>query len=887
LVSLSIALFGLNNSALAQAPDQSQKILLLHDSNAVGVWRQEFNNALHEYLVAETDILAPVRLDVEYLGLGLEQDDARLEAVIDMLKQEQLIDPASLLIGVLNATAVFVETYGNEIYPDVPRVYLNADKQQLEVGGLLADTEINANFVSSELSASIADTIEIIPQILPQYENLTVIVGSGSYDRPYLEAAREVLQDSALFQNVEYLIGTPINQLEQQLQNLTANTAVLLLRYVSDVDGQQYTAPAVMEVVNRNVDAPVFSVYDTILGRGIVGGNMARAVLSAQNVGDISLALLQGASGVDTTLARNYYFDANQLDRWDISRALLPMESVIEFDDESLWDAYGSWILLAELIMLIQAFSIIALYNSLKRQRTAEQALKEKATDLGLQKNLFESVINSIPDAIVISDVNRNIYASNKSIETVFGYAAKEFLGKKVSDFFNPEAKQENSKALMSISLDGSVDPVIMSYVKRDGEVFAGETVNTEVISSQGEVLGYFSLIRDVTQRLSREEESQRSQKMEALGNLVGGIAHDFNNVLGVISGHAEVSKNATDSSHQQESMNKIVAATKRGSEICGQIMSFSRDMSVEHTEVNLLDVVKDTLQLLNASMGNGVQVQLEAYGDCFPVYVNYTQIQQVIMNLANNASNSIGNDSGLVVISLTNDQPTHDLSLSHGNIGPGSYIVMEVKDSGCGINQQDQERIFEPFFTTRTNQGGTGMGLAIVYKLVHSHGGVIDLLSEPDRGTRIRIYFPALDQGQLAATEHSEARVLRGNGERILLVDDESDLLESMKQLLSSIGYQVEAFSDAGEALDCFQRNPVEFDLLISDQSMPRMQGTRLTQFMREIRSDLPVILCTGYSDHLDQSSQNPLALNAVMRKPFTLAEISQTIGETLETQQ
>tara|TARA_B100002003_G_scaffold249563_1_gene286241 strand:- start:315 stop:1082 length:768 start_codon:yes stop_codon:yes gene_type:complete len=251
-------------------------------------------------------------------------------------------------------------------------------------------------------------------------------------------------------------------------------------------------------------------------------------------------------------------------------------------------------------------------------------------------------------------------------------------------------------------------------------------------------------------------------------------------------------------------------------------------------------------------------------------------------VNLASNSNHAIGDEAGEITIALTLEQVLEKRFLSQGLIEPGDYVVLRVADTGCGIPEEDFSRIFEPFHTARKGEG-TGMGMAIVYKIVRAHHGTINLQSEIGVGTTIDIYFPLSKAEVLLNSESLDADVVKGNGQCIMLVDDEEDFLGSVKGLLSIIGYDVDAYCDASEALQSFRLQPHKYDLLISDQIMPGMNGTRLMQSMRELREDLPVILCTGYSEVLDENYEHTSEVSSVMRKPFTAIEMSHSIDRAL----
>lgn len=865
--------------AFAQDFAATTKITVIHDTNSVGYWRREFDAALHAFLADQTQLGQSYSLSIEYTGIN-RYPQGRSDSVINLLRDHQNQEPAELVIAVLDPAVDFLQQYGEEIYPGIPTIFYLSGEIPPGTDATLSNSE--HYYLQGDIGIPIAETLQLIPRMIPELETISIVSGVGSFGAAFTQSAREQLREISLDAEINFIEGDPADELRARFQNQDpANNAILFLSYNIDANGNAINATDAVSDLSSSLSIPIFGVFDSVLGRGIVGGYMNRSRVSAQQVGEMAVSILANEPTAVAERLHNYYFDGRQLDRFNFDRGTLPAGSIIEFDNFSVWRTYRSEILIAALVILVQALLILALVVSLRRQRIVDQALKAQADDLATQKNLFESVINSIHDAIVISDVNRKIYAANASIKGIFDFEPNEIIGMNSYELIDTGVENNKQDETVLQPVEDSLEPTILQYRKRNGELFSGETIGTKIISSTGEVLGYFSLIRDVSQRLSREQEMQQSQKMEALGNLVGGIAHDFNNVLGVISAYAEVLHFKEQKPDSKSNLEKILNATQRGADLCNQIMSFSRDMSVEQTRINLLDVVNETIKLLGATIPSRIKLSLDCAEEVYPVYANSTQLQQVILNLATNAAHAIGDEPGKLSISVQSESVREQRILSQGLLGKGDYVVLKLADTGCGINEDNFDKIFEPFFTTRIGEG-TGMGMAMVYKIVRAHGGTIDLKSVLGEGTEICIYFPELEEKTNLAAEVDDT-LIRGSGEHILLVDDEVDLLESVEMLLSTIGYSVEAHTDSLEALKSFRRQPQRFDLVISDQTMPGLNGTRLMQSMRELRADLPMILCTGYSDVLDKNNEYQAELSSVMRKPFTAAEMSRTIDQAL----
>lgn len=865
----------------AQSLDAANRILILHDSSDLGVWRDQFDVAFRDAITEFSVSESPVRVSAIYSGINI-YNEQRPESLIAMLKEQHELDPVSLLVAVLPNSVGFVQDFGEEIYPDVPTIYVAPDSSQflsLEPG----NEEV---VVFSENPESVVDTtLQLTRRLLPDLTSLYVFSGVDNYGPIQREQVASLVDELLPGIAIRYITGIPINQIADTIDPVPENSAGFLLSYEVDLDGRMFSTLDVLEELNQIEGLPLFGSFDSLHGRGIVGGYMDFAEDRGEEAARVAVDMLQGTARSSGLVTAAYRFDGRQLDRFGISRQLLPQDSVVEFDPFSVWTAYRSQILAAIVIVIIQSLLIAALLLSLKRRKAAEQSSAQHMQELAVQKNLFESVINSFPDAILITHTDRTIYAANESTMDVFGIGPSDIIGTKTTQHI--EFEDDTQRKAEQAMLDGpesELTPLILEFKRSDGSTFAGETIGTRIISSGGEVLGYFSLVRDVTRRIREEQQQRQSQKMEALGNLVGGIAHDFNNVLGVISAYAEINSLTETSEQSKSNLEKIVKATQRGAELCHQILTFSKDMSVDQRPVELEEIVDETSRMLRAMIPNHIELNIVKEGESFAVRANPTQMQQVILNLATNASLAIGEENGEIRLEMIAKEIEETLYLSQGTVEPGSYILLRVTDNGCGMSAEQTTRIFEPFYTTRGGEG-TGMGLAIVYKIVRAHRAVMNLKSAQGQGTQFEIYLPlyAGEQDKEGAPKSEE--LVQGHGESILLIDDEEELLKSLQTLLSQIGYQVDAYVDSSEALQQFRRQPDKFDLVISDQVMPGLTGTGLIRAIREDREDLPCIICTGHSDLLKGTDTSNVIVERVMRKPFTASEMSRSISNLLKS--
>jgi len=857
-------------SALAQQSAATGKVVILFDTNSLTPWKGVFSTSVAERFAEAQNDFARMRFTFEFLGLKDYPRGVRPDAVIDMLRYKQRADPASIVISssTLALTPDFLQNYGDEIYPSVPRVYVSPLGGVQEVA-ILPSIDSNRTLLIGARDV-LEKTLAVIPKLLPGTQQLFVISGGSEIDLAFVAEARPYLNEMSSIMDVIYLTALPADELYGLAADFPDNSAILLVSYELRQDGLGSGPVNFVPKLVAAGNTPIFTAFNSLFQEGVVGGNFTSADLSGRRTAELAMALL-GGQNISANLPpeTNYIFDRNQLDRWDIDDGLLPLDSVILNQQFSFIDLYTQQLqAIFAVFILLLGFVIF---------------LRRQAKNLGTQKILFESVINSIPDAIFITDVNKRTLATNKGAEEIFGFSQDEMLGRPPHELTQHVDSVDAESGKVVSALQNTIEPKVLEYRKKNGQKFFGETIATQITSDSGEMLGHFALIRDISKRLSLEEEQRQGQKMEALGNLVGGISHDFNNVLAVISGYAELSLVTTDMKSLEGNQNQILKATNRAKSLISQIMSFSRDTTIKQKPTDLTALLDETMKLLKASIPSRIEITVTIDESLRPVMGSEVQIQQILMNLATNAYQAMELTGGTLTIALERELVSTELMLSHGVLTPGNYSVLSVTDNGPGMSREVASRVFEPFFTTKKRGEGSGMGMAIVYRLVKTHRATMDMQTLPGIGTRIMVYFEELGNVESENVEERESLPLKGRGERILLVDDEEGLLDSTQQLLTNIGYQVEAFSDPKEALKAFRHQPKDFDLLVTDENMPKISGVQLVKAIRKLAPCFPAIICTGYSEVLNQVDVDHLELSAVVRKPFTLEEISKIIGESL----
>ncbi len=393
---------------------------------------------------------------------------------------------------------------------------------------------------------------------------------------------------------------------------------------------------------------------------------------------------------------------------------------------------------------------------------------------------------------------------------------------------------------------------------------------------------------QDSARKLSRQ--LQQSQKMEAIGTLAGGIAHDFNNILTVIIGYTELAKLHSDSlcKHSPcpagKELDQVLRAADRAKELVRQILTFSRRQDGEKVPLKLLPILQESLELLRASLPQSIEIKTKITCGNIRLLANAVQLQQILMNLGTNAHHAMRETGGILAVEAECiELEEFDEKSKHLLLAPGRYLLLKVCDNGCGMERALLDKIFDPYFTTKPPDQGTGMGLAVVHGIVKSHGGHISVYSEPGKGTSFLIYLPMLEEkGETVSEELPEE--LRGGDERILVVDDEPQVAEMQARLLASLGYRVIHDSQPLHAMERFRDAPQDFDLIITDMTMPKMNGADLAQGVMRIRPDIPVILCTGFSELVNEDKARSLGIKAFAMKPLARKSIAALIRRVLE---
>jgi PAS domain S-box-containing protein len=519
--------------------------------------------------------------------------------------------------------------------------------------------------------------------------------------------------------------------------------------------------------------------------------------------------------------------------------------------------------------------------TELERKR-AQEALKES-------EERYRALYDQTPLMYFTVDAHLTILSVNQFGADHLGYNVQELVGASVLAVVHEEERPHCQFALEQ-SLKGVTRMPQSEFrkVKKDGSVmWVRETIQTIMDPYHQKIL--LLSCEDITDRKRAEEALARSenqlrhtQKMEAIGTLAGGIAHDFNNILGAILGYSELALTQVSQDQRIKSyLKEVVNAGVRAKELVKQILAFSRRSEHEREAVDLKVIVKEALKMIRATLPSTIEIRSALEVNSAVVFADPTQMHQVVMNLCANAEHAMRKDGGVLDLTLSCVDMTNKSAVEFQALKPGTYLRLTIRDSGQGIPAQILERIFEPFFTTKSSGEGTGLGLAVVHGVIVGHGGHITVSSVMGQGTTFTILLPRLDV-VLPVQIDSNEDWPKGTG-RVLFVDDEEMLARWGEQLLSHLGYTVVTKTNPYEAVELFRNQADQFDLVVTDQTMPTMSGEAFTRALLGIRRDIPIILCTGFSHIMTAEKAAQLGLSAFLMKPVNAGALAHTVRKVL----
>ena len=507
------------------------------------------------------------------------------------------------------------------------------------------------------------------------------------------------------------------------------------------------------------------------------------------------------------------------------------------------------------------------------RLKRAEQALRQSEA----QK---QAILDGITTSLIYLNEDKEILWANNAAANSVSKIPEEIIGRTCHELCaDLKSLCDNCPAEKAFKTKTTEQTIIHSP---DGKIW--DTKAEPVFDDKKNLTGVIKIAHDITEKSLLADQLKHAQKMESLGTLAGGVAHDFNNILSIIMNYAQIALFQIPETHSEalKSIDHIKTASRRAKDMVDQILSFSRQTDVEKKPVKVQLIIENALDFIRTSLPSTVEIVQNIDTETSTIMGDSTQIQQIIMNLCANAHHAMGEEGGLLEVSLSRVEENRNSDTALAELKPGLYLDLCVSDTGCGMNDVTVKRIFDPYFTTKEKGTGTGMGLAVVHGIVKNHGGTIRVYSKPGKGSTFHVYLPMI-QAEAKPAAKALKSFPRGI-ERILFVDDEEEITVSGKKILELLGYEVTASINPVEALETYRADPDNFDLVITDMGMPMMTGEMLAKELMNIRPDLPIILCTGYSEGLTEKRSRELGIKEFAMKPLEIRDLANTVRKVLD---
>lgn len=564
--------------------------------------------------------------------------------------------------------------------------------------------------------------------------------------------------------------------------------------------------------------------------------------------------------------------------------AIKNFESKLKHKNGSIWWASTNAHLLKD--SKDNILGVEGIIRNITETKMAQEALSQS-------KAYLRTLIDTIPDLVWLKDDNGRYLFCNSKFERFFGAKENEIIGKTDYDFVDKnlaDVFRRYDQETMA-NEQPSMNEEEVTYAD-DGHHEILETIKTPMYGKNGQLIGVLGIARDITERkqaeekrIKLEEELRQSHKMEAIGTISGGIAHDFNNILGIIIGNTELALDSTEGWHPNRlNLEEIKKASLRASDVVRQLLNFSRKTEQRKKTVDVNSLVKESMPLLRSSIPKSIDIQMNLTEKPSRISADPTQIHQVLINLCTNASHAMENDGGILKINVSETKLATITVTQFQKIEPGNYAKITVSDTGHGIDPLIKDKIFDPYFTTKGIGKGTGMGLSVALGIIKNHNGAISVYSEKDKGSCFKVLFPIVDDEVLDDNIDIE-KIPTGN-EKILFIDDEEALVQIGATLLERLGYEVETETDPENALKFIQSEPDRFDLIITDMTMPRLNGDDLIRNILKINSNVPIILYTGFSNTIDHKKAIEIGARGYIEKPLDKKRLATVVRNILNAQ-
>jgi two-component system cell cycle sensor histidine kinase/response regulator CckA len=784
-----------------------------------------------------------------------------------------------------NAAFSFVKEYKEKLFPDIPLVFCGYNDFKPDV---LEDIS-NVTGVNEEMN--IDELIEIAIEVQPNVKTLAFILSTVDIgDQLKCEKVETFVIPKYQDQyDIVVLKNAPISEIKEKLATLPLESALFLMGQTSEQQNGHSISPIESgRLISAVSPIPVYTLWDFHMNKGVLGGLVLKGADQGKAAAEMVLQILNGinADSIPVILKSptRKIFDYSIMERFNIPIDILPENSDVINKPASFYEEYKAYVWTAIIIFSILLILILFLSINILKRRKVERELRKQqdkleqlVKEIKQEKHSTEEFLNSAPGLFYLYNENWELVRWNSNFNTYTGYTDDELMGKNAIDLFHDSDQDMIRQSMSRVIVTGQM------LAEADMIIKSGEKMPLALTGKRIEVDGKYYMCGigiDISDKRMLEKEVQQSQKMEVLGSLAGGIAHDLNNVLGALIGFSDLIKEdiLDNKIPEIDYVDNIITASERAVGIVRQILMFSRREETKRVPTQLKSVVREVIKLMERTIPKSIIIKQDLNTEPLTVLADLNQVHQVIMNLCTNAVHAMRDTGGELLVILDNKEINKEDLPKGKNCFPGIYECVKIQDTGTGINDEVLKDIFNPFFTTKAQGEGTGLGLAVVSKIIESHKGFITVNSKLGEGTVFEICIPVTDQLQAYSTL-DEKEDLPGGNETILVVEDEPQLREATVVALTRLGYSVISADDGVEGLELFNSHIDDIALLLTDFAMPRMTGIQMSEKIKEIAPDLPIILCTGYSDGINSTLIPQYVFNGFLHKPLRIRNIARII--------
>ena len=844
-------------------------ILILVTRNPSDPWAVSEVQGMIRYFEDRAPALAPI---VEYMdwqnGGGVEQENRLADYYAAKFAGKKF----RVIIAQGPQATPFLIKYHDRLFPEAQGVSC----------GVRAPEKNPPAWLTGVLEVNDAPgSFRLARALQPDLQRLMILEDASNSGRTNLQSIEENCRAEAPDIRVELLKTENVQQIFAALESLPRGTAVLMTR--------ARLARQFMIELRERCPVPIYGLRAPLHLPGILGGSLLNGEEHGAAAAGIALRLFHGERAETIPVVADpphrFVVHYDQMERFGFSLSALPEGTEILGRPPGIFKTHGRMMLLSGSIVTVLLATVASLFWLLRQKRASARALSRSLSTLN-------ATFGSISDGVLVVDLNGRVTSFNERFMEMWKIP-RDLRDDKRDEFLlnhvlrhlkDPTAFITRVKSLYAHPEESNTDLIEFS----DGRILDRDSRPQR---DGGKIVGRVWSFRDITARISSEQEKHhlleqlaQSQKMEAVGTLAGGIAHDFNNILTGVIGYAELARARLPSSHpSSEDLGHVLSAGERARDLVRRILTFSRKPRPEKHAVSMKPIISEILQLIRATIPASIEIHadLEETDDC--VLADAAQIHQSLLNLATNAVHAMGRGPGTLNVSLKNITGSPQLARENPRLQDGRWVRVCVSDTGHGMDPLTLRRIFEPFYTTKQPNEGTGLGLSVVHGIVTAHGGFITVESAPGAGSTFRLHFP-LAEKIVDAPVPRISEIQRGHGERVLIVEDEAEVAEVARNFLTSLGYRSTICHSPEQALEEFRINARDYAAVLTDFSMPRMNGLDLIREIHARQPEMPCVLCTGYVvSAATETEASLLGVLDVVHKPYSRHDLATALSRAL----